>query len=88
MGSSLSTALTVWITYVESEETGGFKEGSKPLEEAAYSLLCFCLRRLPQSNTGWITPDEIYALFIPGFEIIINEVLSSLAHFQAAGSIC
>lgn len=43
------------------------EEGSEPLEEAACSLLCFCHRRLPQSNTGWITPDEIYALFIPGF---------------------
>lgn len=39
---------------------------SRPLQQADNLLLYFCHLRLPGCNGGWITPDEIYALFIPG----------------------
>lgn len=64
------------------------EEGSEPLEEAAIHYSVFATADCLAVIVAGSHLMKYMAYSFLEFEIIINEVLSSLAHFQAAGSIC
>lgn len=61
--------------------------GSHSLQQAAYSLHCFFPRRIASVIQAGSRLMKYRPYSFLDFEIIINEVLSSVAHFQTPGSI-